>query len=142
MGAMSNLSPHQFANVNDLVWKYNKTDSEQVPMEGLHGDAGPHSRGRDFQDLVETRLDHAPGHLAHITNDVSRRGVQSPIGVDHSTTPPTVSDGHTRLIAAYHSGHRRVPIVERPIGEADNKHEDRDQYGTDYDVRFPGQTRL
>lgn len=144
MAAEDNLSRHQFANVHDLVWKYAKTDVEQTPMEGLHSDAGPHTRGRDFGDLVERRLDHSPTHLSTIVNDVSRRGVQRPIGVDRSTSPPTVSDGHTRLIAAYHSGQKRVPVRELPIGQAENKGSPRDDEDTpDWDkIRFPRQTRL
>lgn len=142
MSASDHLSQQQFASTHDLVWKYNKTDVEQTPMEGILDNA--HTRGRDFNDMVERRLDYSPTHLANIAGDVSRRGVQKPIGVDYSTTPPTVSDGHTRLIAAYHTGQRRVPVRPLPIGQAEDKHVKRDDEGTpDWDaIHFPRQTRL
>lgn len=120
---MSNLSPHQFANVQDLVWKHDKTDVDPTPMDGIRDSA--HSRGRDWHDLIENRWDHTPDHTEAMYNDVRRRGVREPIGIDRSTTPPTISDGHTRLMAAYAAGLRRVPVRDLPIGQAENKHVER-----------------
>ena len=112
-----NLNTRQFANTHDVVYKYDKRDNPYgaEPPEGLSMESYPHFRGLAFHHLVADRQDSTPEHLAKITEDVARHGVRQPIGIDHSTTPPTVSDGHTRLIAAYLAGHRRVPIVERPL---------------------------
>jgi hypothetical protein len=128
MGSMTNspLSPHQFASTHDLAYKYAKVDEPYgaEPPEGLSPHALPeHHRSLSFHHMLADRQETSPQHLAQITADVARRGVQEPIGIDRSTTPPTISDGHTRLMAAYLAGHKRVPVRDLPIGGADYKHD-------------------
>lgn len=122
MGASDHLSNQQFASVHDLVYKYDKTDVQAQPMEGVLDSA--HSRGRDWGDLVETKADHAPIHTAEMLTSVARQGVQKPIGIDSQAR--TVTDGHTRLMAAWATGQRRVRVREVPIGGAEDKHVDRE----------------
>jgi hypothetical protein len=117
MSASDHLSPQQFASTQDLVWKYDKTDTQPEPMEGIRGE----SRGRDWKDLVQTKMDYDPGHSVEMLESVGRHGVRQPIGIDRRTTPPTVTDGHTRLMAAWALGQRRVPVRDLPVGQAENK---------------------
>lgn len=105
-------------SVHDLVWKYNKTDT--APTE-----PGRPSRQRDFLDLVETRFDYNPEYSSHMVADVSRHGVREPIGVDTRFNPPMVTDGHNRLMAAYLTGMRRIPVREVGIGMAEDRGEER-----------------
>lgn len=121
----------QFLNVHDVVAKYDKADVAS-PEEGRP------SRQRDWLDLIETRMDYNPQYTSHMVADVSRHGVREPIGIDTSTTPPTVSDGHNRLLAAYLTGMRRIPAVERPVGQAERKHDER---YWDTIEKTPGQVR-
>lgn len=119
---MSNLSPRQFESVQDLAYKYRKVDEPYgvEPPDGLSMNARPeHHRSLSFHHLLADRQKTTPEHLGNLVADVSRRGVRNPIGIDRSTSPPTISDGHTRLLAAYLAGHKRVPVRDLPIGGAD-----------------------
>ena len=121
MSAHDNLSS-QFASTHDLAYKYAKVDEPygMEPPDGLSADARPeHHRSLSFHHLLADRQESSPEHLAGLTADVKRRGVREPIGIDRSTSPPTISDGHTRLLAAYLAGQRRVPVRDLPIGGAD-----------------------
>ena len=107
------IGPHR-ENVHDIISKYSKVD---VDNEDLRDDDGRQfSEEGGFLRLAQQRFE--TRHLASLMSQVARQGVRRPIGVDYSTTPPTVSDGHTRLISAASTGMRTVPVVPRTVGWA------------------------
>lgn len=48
--------------------------------------------------------------MRDLVEDVRRNGVKEPVMVDYENTPPTVEDGHTRVLAAHRAGVTHVPV--------------------------------
>lgn len=97
-------------STQDIIAKYDKIDAEMSPNFDETG-----GRTRQFWGLADERQD--TEHLEELTKDIARHGIRNPIGVDYSTKPPTISDGHTRLIAAAVLGIKKVPTTPRALGE-------------------------
>jgi hypothetical protein len=42
--------------------------------------------------------------------DIAKRGVRKPVRVDYENDPPTIENGHTRILAAQKAGRTHVPV--------------------------------
>lgn len=47
-----------------------------------------------------------------LVEDIRHNGVKEPVMVDYENDPPTVEDGHTRILAAHKAGVTHVPVQQ------------------------------
>jgi hypothetical protein len=64
--------------------------------------------GKTWQE-VHDNYDWDHPKMKEFVKDVANRGVKSTIEVDYEKDPPTVEDGHTRVLAAQKAGLSHVP---------------------------------
>lgn len=53
--------------------------------------------------------------------DIWRNGVHTPVPINYENDPPTVENGHTRVLAAHKAGVKRVPVKDYEWFEDDEK---------------------
>lgn len=67
--------------------------------------------GHTWQEVSDNYDWDHPKHKAFV-QDVKANGVRTPIPIDYDNDPPTVEDGHTRLLAAQKAGLTHVPVTQ------------------------------
>lgn len=78
--------------------------------------------GPDWASVRDNFVGTAPS-MRKMREDIRQHGIDKPISIDYSQTPPRVVDGHTRLYHAEALGLEHVPVVDRTFDDAHPWHD-------------------
>lgn len=75
----------------------------------------------DTWEEVHDNYDWDHPKMKEFVADVRRNGVHTPVPVNYDNDPPTVENGHTRILAAEKAGVTHVPVKDYEWFEDDPK---------------------
>lgn len=101
-----------------LLWAV-ATGHRMVPVADILKHYQP-TDGKDWQEVHDNYVWDHPTHQAFI-RDIKANGVREPIPVNYENDPPTVENGHTRVLAAHKAGITHVPVKDYEWFDDDEK---------------------